>query len=160
MTQGKVADNSPGAREDLLQRTVESLSSIVRQLHRVAWLQEFGLSPSQARLAFVIARSGEVGISVTELARIMQVTPGAITQTADALIEQGLLSREEDPDDRRMVRLKLTPEATSHMRDFRHRFLASMAGPFEVLSTDELRQLNDLLAKVGDSAGPQREHDH
>jgi DNA-binding MarR family transcriptional regulator len=151
MTQGQSVDNSPGAREDLLQRTVESLSSIVRQLHRGALLQEFGLSPSQARLAFVIARSGEVGISVTELARMTHVTPGAITQFADALMVKGLLSREEDPDDRRVVRLKLTPAARSHMRAFRHRFLASMAGPFEVLSTDELRQLNDLLAKVSSS---------
>ncbi|MDO8716066.1 MAG: MarR family transcriptional regulator [Dehalococcoidales bacterium] len=135
-------------REELLQRTFEQLFAVMRQMHRDVSPKEPLLSHPQARLVFAIAKHKE-GISVKELARMSNVTAGAITQFADALIIKGLVTREEDPDDRRIVRLKLTPAAKSQMEAFRKEFLASAVKVFEVLSTEELRQLTDLLAKVG-----------
>ncbi len=141
-------ENRELTREDLLQRTVESLFSLVRQIHRGAAPQDLMLSQAQARLMFTIAKCSETGISVKELARLSHMTPGAITQFADALIEKGFVSREEDPDDRRVVRLRPTAEAQSRMRDFKRGFVASLAGHFDVLTTSELRELNGLLNKV------------
>ena len=149
MNEQKSAEGQEDTREDLLQRTVELLFSMARQIHRGVAPQDLGLSPAQARLVFIIAKCGDAGMSVKESARLSDMTPGAITQFADALIAKGLISREDDPDDRRVVRLKLTPTAKSQMKSLRRAFLASVAGSFDVLSTVELRQLNDLLAKVG-----------
>ena len=136
-------------REELLQRTFEQLFSVMRQMHRDVSPKEPLLSHPQARLVFAIAKHKDKGISVKELARMSNVTAGAITQFADVLIIKGLVTREEDPEDRRIVRLKLTPAAKSQMEAFRKEFLASAVKVFEVLSTEELRQLTDLLAKVG-----------
>ena len=155
MTQRQSTNGGAATREDLLQRTIESLHSVMRQMHRGVAPPELGLSPAQARLAFVIARCGDAGIAVTELARVSHVTPGAITQFADALTDKGVVTREEDPEDRRVVRLKLTPQARSGMRDFRRSFLASVAGAFDALSTEELQQLNDLLARVKVGTAPE-----
>lgn len=136
-------------REELLQRTFEQLFSVVRQMHRDVSPKEPLLSHPQARLVFVIAKYKDEGISVKELARMSSMTAGAITQFADVLITKGLVSREEDPDDRRMVRLKITPAAKSQMEKFRKEFLASAVRVFDVLSTAELKQLTDILTKVG-----------
>ena len=56
------------------------------------------------------------------------MTPGAITQFMDVLIEKNLVKREEDPNDRRIVRLKLTPSAKSQMEQFRKAF-SNLCGP-------------------------------
>ncbi len=148
MIQSRPTESGTSTREDEMQRTVELLFVTVRQMHRCAPPDEPFLSPGQARLVFAMARNATDGISATELARIAGITPGAITQYADALIAKGIVSREEDPGDRRIVRLRLTAAARDQMRGFRHAFLASAAGYFDSLSIEELRQLNALLAKV------------
>src|SRR3989338_5082060 len=102
-------------REELLQRTFEQLFSVMRQMHRDVSPKEPLLSHPQARLVFAIAKYKEEGISVKELARMSSMTAGAITQFADVLIAKGLVRREEDSDDRRVVRLTLTPAAKREM---------------------------------------------
>jgi DNA-binding MarR family transcriptional regulator len=140
-------------REDLLQRTIEQLFAVIKQMHRDVPPQEPLLSFPQARLVFTIAKHQGEGISVKELARIANITPGAITQFADALITKGLVRRDEDPNDRRIVRLKVTPAAKKQMDEFRKEFLASATRVFGVLSTEELKQLIGLLSKVTPETG-------
>ncbi len=105
------------------------------------------LSPPQVHLLFIIGRRKE-GISVKDLAEISSVTPGAITQFIDPLVEKGLVAREGDPNDRRIVRLKLTEQARSHFEKFRKEHLESMFKIFEVLNDDEIKQLIALFTKI------------
>ena len=153
MAEQNTTENLKNTREGLLQLTIEQLFSVVKQMHRDVSPKEPLLSHPQARLVFVIAKHKDKGISVKELARTANMTAGAITQFADVLITKGLIRREEDPDDRRIVRLKLTPAAKSQMEKFRKEFLASAVRVFDVLSTEELKQLTDILDKVGPHTG-------
>lgn len=105
------------------------------------------LSPPQVHLLFTINRSKE-GISVKELAERSNITPGAVTQFIDPLVELGLVVREGDLNDRRIVRLKLTEKARSHFEKFRKEHLESMFKVFEVLSDDEIKQLIALFTKM------------
>ena len=98
-------------------------------------------------LLFIIGGRKE-GISVKELAEVSSVTPGAITQFVDALVERGLVAREGDPNDRRIVRLKLTAEAKSHFEKMRKQHLDSMIEIFEALTNDEIKQLIVLFTKM------------
>jgi DNA-binding MarR family transcriptional regulator len=139
-------------REDLLQQLFDRMFSLMKQIHReihqVVGHPEPALSPPQARLMFAIARNKDNGLSVKELAARTNMTPGAITQFVDVLIGKNLVIREEDLNDRRIVRLKLTPSAKSHMEQFQKHFLTCAARKFDVLSLDELTQLHSLLTKV------------
>jgi DNA-binding MarR family transcriptional regulator len=141
-------ENRDRLREDLLQQIFERLFSLMKQIHRDIGPQEPFLSPPQARLVFTIARYKDEGLSVKELARIVNMTPGAITQFVDVLIEKNLVKRTEDSHDRRIVRLKLAPAAKNQMAQFRRDFFAFAARKFDVLSVEELGQLNSLIAKV------------
>ena len=152
MFEQNTTENLNNTRDDLLQKAVEQLFSMVRHIHREFTPPNPMLSHPQARLVFTIAKSKDKGISVKELARTASMTPGAITQFVDALIAKDLVRREADLNDRRMVRLKLTSTAKSQMQTFRKDFLASAASVFDVLSTEELTQLIDILSKVS----PQR----
>jgi DNA-binding MarR family transcriptional regulator len=135
-------------REELLLRFTGQMFSLMKQIHREIPHQEPMLSPPQARLAFTIATYKEEGISVKQLAKISDITPGAITQFTDVLIAKNLVTREEDPSDRRIVKLKITPSAKSQMESIRKDFLAAATRKLAVLSTDDLRQLNAILAKA------------
>ena len=105
------------------------------------------LSPPQANILFTIAHHPD-GMSVKELAEHTGVTPGAITQFIDALVEKGLVTREGDPTDRRIVRLKVTHLAKEQFEKFRQDFLSSFYKIFEVLNNEEIQQLITLMDKV------------
>ncbi len=49
------------------------------------------------------------GLTQRELAELCWVTPATITGVVDTLEREGLVSRERDTEDRRVVRLQLTP---------------------------------------------------
>jgi DNA-binding MarR family transcriptional regulator len=135
-------------REDLLQKLVEQMFIIMKQIHRDISPTDPLLSPPQARLLFTIAGKKEEGISVKELAEKTNVTPGAITQFVDALVKKDLVRRDEDSNDRRIVRLTLTGSAKSKIEKLHKDFLATASRSFDVLSDREIRQLIELLAKV------------
>lgn len=108
------------------------------------------MSPHQGDLLFIIAHHPD-GISVKELAEHTAVTPGAITQIIDTLVEKGLVTREGDPADRRIVRLKVTKLAQEQADKFRQEMMASFIKVFEVLNDEEIKQLTALMEKVESS---------
>jgi DNA-binding MarR family transcriptional regulator len=134
-------------REDLMQTLIQRIMSVMRHMHHGSIPREPPLSPPQVHLLFSIAGKNE-GISVKELAERTSVTPGAITQFVDGLVERGLVTREGDLNDRRIVRLKLTELAKSQFEKFREDYLTSASRVFDVLSNDEIKQLIALFDKI------------
>ena len=135
-------------REDLLQTLIQRMMSVMRHVRHPSPPPEPPLSPPQLHLLFVIAGRKEEGISVKELAERSSVTPGAITQFVDALVERSLVAREGDPSDRRIVRLKLTELAKNQLEKFRKEHLKSMSKIFDALNDDEIKQLIKLFTKM------------
>jgi DNA-binding MarR family transcriptional regulator len=135
-------------REELLEKLIAQMFSVAKQMHHSMQTQGTLLSPPHARLLFTIASGNENGISARDLAESIHVTPGAITQFADTLIEKGLIRRDEDPHDRRIIRMKLTESGKSQYQQLRREFLASAAETLDVLSNAEIKQFIELLAKI------------
>jgi len=133
-----------------MQTLIQRMMSIMRHVHHSSIPSEPPLSPPQVHLLFSIASKQE-GISVKDLAERTSVTPGAITQFVDGLVEMGLVMREGDPNDRRIVRLKLTELAKSQFEHFRKDYLTSASRVFNVLSNDEIKQLITLFDKINTS---------
>jgi len=144
-------ESIPKTREDLLQDLMEQIFLVGKQIHHSVPHKGPLFSPPQARLLFTIASHKDEGISVKELAEKANVTPGAITQFVDVLVKKQMVRRDEDPGDRRIVRLTLTDSARNKFKEFRNLFLSSATRAFEVLSDDEIIQLIGLLAKVSAS---------
>src|SRR3990170_3738348 len=70
-----------------------------------AWV-ELGLTMTQLRALFVLR--AEHGASAGTLAERLNVTPSTLTRIVDRLVRHGLVCREGDEDDRRLVRHCLT----------------------------------------------------
>ena len=68
-----------------------------------------GLTITQIRVLFILRESE--GLPARSLAETLRVTPSTLTRIMDRLVRDRLVTREEDPHDRRLVRHYLTDTA-------------------------------------------------
>ena len=112
-------------------------------------LAEFNLDHAEYKLLGLLSREGEVyRSSPGRLARLMELSSGAITNRLDRLEEAGLLRRLPDPDDRRGILVELTTEGKRVYEEAigvqgrKEAFFAS------TLNKAEQKQLNALLRRI------------
>ena len=68
------------------------------------------LDPPLSVRQFLVLQRIDAGTSrTTDLAKTVRVTSPTMTRVLDRLVETGLVTRETDPEDRRALRLRLTP---------------------------------------------------
>ena len=85
------------------------------------------------------------------LCRRLEVSTGAMTNRLDKLERAGLISRSQDPHDRRGVMLTLTRAGANRQDAYIDQGARRERQLLEGLSTTDKRQLNELLTKLVDS---------
>lgn len=73
---------------------------------------------------FLMRLAGDGGITISEASQLTGVTPAAITLLATRLVRAGLLVRQRDVNDRRIVRLQLTETGRQKLTDLEEKRLA------------------------------------
>ncbi len=87
----------------------------------------------------------------SEIAEIEKVSAPSMCRTTQGLVNRGLVSRADDPTDRRQVILSLTPEGRKTIERVRRHRDEWMLERLEGLTDDErdlLHRASDVLAKV------------
>jgi MarR family transcriptional regulator, organic hydroperoxide resistance regulator len=86
--------------------TVPSTWRIVRkEVHKTA-SQDFGISGEQFHILRMINKGEQC---MGDLSTDLRVTRPAVTQAVDELVVKGLILRKQDKNDRRIIRLEMTP---------------------------------------------------
>ena len=80
------------------------------------------------------------------------LTPGSISVAVDRLVRKGLVSRKDDPDDRRVRTVDLTPKGRALITAVVRDHAAAMETAVSVLSKNERKTLLRLLKKLGKHA--------
>jgi DNA-binding MarR family transcriptional regulator len=146
-----------------LLKIAESLPAIMRKLFggRLISSGAWELTIPQLRALTIV--SDDADCTMGELARALEISLSAATGLADRLVQQGLLEREFDPDDRRLVCLRLTHagehalEACRHERTRRvHAALHGLSAKQQAHIASALALLRDAL-EASDSAGNEEE---
>ena len=116
----------------------------------IHYIRRSGFSLSHMAAMLQVQRCGSC--AVTELASHLGVTNAATSQLLDRLVEHGFVLREENPDDRRAKRIKLTDKGKQFMREgiqTRQNWINELS---QILSPDEKltigMALDTLTAKV------------
>jgi DNA-binding MarR family transcriptional regulator len=141
-----LADVEP-ARLDQLVRVAEAYGEalgIIDRLRIQGWSED-GLTIPQMRLLWTLR--DEDGQPVGALAEHLGVNPSTITGHVDRLVRQGLVRREEDPADRRIVRNYLTEEGSITVSALRR--IAGMH-IISILKRLDATQLHRLETALGD----------
>jgi DNA-binding MarR family transcriptional regulator len=102
---GQVTEHSRAAADAAEDPVVSAVLTVLR-MSRVLERVDAGVSPQQYRMLKLIGEGGERS---ARLADKLAVAKPTLTSTADSLVAAGLASRESEPGDRRVVRLRLTP---------------------------------------------------
>ena len=134
------------SRQELLQTLIEKMRCVMKCMHTGHPFGELTLGRPQVGILFLIARKKVA--SVKELAEMLSVTPGAISQFIDDLVEKKLVTREEDKKDRRILQIVLTKKAEDKFKEFKKNYFNSVRPLFDNLNDKELDQLISLLGKV------------
>ncbi len=88
------------------------------------------------------------GLKMSELSQRLMVTGGNVTGLADQLEREGWITREPVADDRRAIRLKLSPTGRRRFADMAADHERWVIALFDALSRDEQQQLLQLLGKL------------
>ena len=102
-----------------------------------------GLSMSQIGMLFQIRSKKMCGVS--EIGDEMGITSAAASQMIDRMVQQGLVSRSEDPHDRRLKRIVLTEKGQQMLNigiRARQRWLEELG---ELLTPEEQEQVGAVL---------------
>ncbi len=106
------------------------------------WLH-LELTREQLRIMFLLSFTGRS--SPGEVAGSFGVPRANVTSTIDRLVERGLISRQENPDDRRSHILSLTEEGKSRVERLREIGAAKIKGVLERMPDNALVSLQKGL---------------
>jgi DNA-binding MarR family transcriptional regulator len=129
--------------EDLLTlwRLLRNLSSPVRRAE---------MTPEQYWLLRLLNRTGPLNIS--ELANELGIAISSATVSCKRLEKAGLLTRERQSDDERVVRVALTEKGLAQIDAWRQRKREALTYWLSVLDAQEQKTLQSLIERVLEAA--------
>ena len=139
------------ANDPRAEQTAARLHSAAIRLLRLVRRQDdaSGLGAPRLSALSVVVFAGP--LSLAELAAEEQVRPPTMSRIVDALLAAGLVTREADPNDRRMVRIAATDEGRRLLDEGRRRRVAVLADRLGRLAESERRALErgvDLIESL------------
>jgi DNA-binding MarR family transcriptional regulator len=141
-------------REKLTLQIIElrrQLNRAIRERTLDPWVK-LSLTIPQLKSLFYVSRHGKVNPS--GLASGIRVTPANVTGIVDRLVEQGLLTRKSDPNDRRISWLAVTDKGKTLISDLREGRAKEMQEILDELTEEELLIVTrgfDLLVRAAEA---------
>ena len=86
--------------------------------------------------------------TILEIARSVHLTHNAASRMVDRLVVAGLLSRKEDPEDRRQKRVELTEFGRSFPPSLRQNTVVAYQGLLETIPPELIGQLQAVIDKI------------
>jgi len=150
------------SRDPFLSSIHEWMELIMHRSMRgyIHYAREKSLSRSMIGTLFHLGHRDHAG--VTDLGEHLGVSSAAASQMLEHLVEEGLIQRLEDPDDRRMKKITLTEEGTRVMKESVSARLDWIDALEESLSEKEKEQITKAMQLIIEKARliePSRECD-
>ena len=114
-----------------------------------AFESEVGMSPPRYFLLHMVAN--EENISQGQVGQLSGVDPSRVTQVAKSLERDGLIQRHRDPNDNRVVRMRLSAEGRRIFEGASAKREVLRARIRRALSREEEDELRRLLGKVAEA---------
>ena len=130
---------------ELFRGIMPPLCHIMRaQIHEIA-SGEYGITSSQFH---TIRRISQGDASVSTLANCMHVSRPNVSRSVDDLVNNGLVNRKRDLEDRRNIQLSLTEKGKKMIKNLHKKYGGILADQFSILSDEELRVLSSALESM------------
>jgi len=110
-------------------------------------LGEGGVSTPRSRVLVEVARLGPV--RVTDVASAVGIAQGTASTLLEALVRDGLVTRSEDPNDRRVTRVIATQKGIQQSQSWLQAYQTAADELFSVLPPSRWPDLIDMLSILG-----------
>lgn len=100
----------------------------------------------QTELLYILSRTKDM--TIKDIAAAMYITSSAATQMVENLVGQGLLERIDDPNDRRVVKVRLTPAGKKQFGAFKKTHIHRLDGILKNLSNEEMKYIIHIRNKA------------
>jgi DNA-binding MarR family transcriptional regulator len=91
-------------------------------------------------------------VSVNRVADHLYLSGAFVTNVTNQLLKRGLIHKTPDPNDRRRVRLEISPQGWNKLAELAPVQRMVNDVQFDCLSTDEFKQLSDMIDRLIDSS--------
>ncbi|HKN95384.1 MAG TPA: MarR family transcriptional regulator [Thermoleophilaceae bacterium] len=118
--------------------------AITRTARRLRQEADAGLSPSLTAALATLERHGP--LTPSRLAEVERIQRPTVTRLVATLEEEGLVTREPDPDDRRVAHIRITKEGRALVKKLRSRKNAYLSRRLRDLDDEELETLERATA--------------
>jgi DNA-binding MarR family transcriptional regulator len=144
-----MADRSRHVASDAWEALLTAHASLVKQFAAQDVWED--LSMKEYDVLYTLSKCQQP-IRLTELNRHVLLSQPALSRMVDRLADRGFIDRQQDPADRRSVRLALTSAGREKQRRIGRRHARSVAtAMLAELSPAELRQLEAICRKVANA---------
>lgn len=103
----------------------------------------FPIPPSHVKVMFYLRHNKSCSIS--EIAQFLQISKPNMTPIIDKLIQEGLVSRYNDPNDRRILRIELTEKSYGFFKKQEERVKERLMEKISSLETSDLESLDLVI---------------
>src|SRR6267142_1551626 len=124
---------------------LKSMHAISR--YALATLEESGLGDSDFRVLEVLLHKGPLPVNV--IGPKVFLTPGSISTAVDRLLGKGLVSREENPEDRRIRVVALTDRGKALILPIYRKHVEDVRQVFADFTPSDIRRLQRMMKKAG-----------
>ncbi len=144
---------------DLLDRDASRMHALLVDLGRMASLrdpiagvlEQAELTPSQVHAVMWLGHDG--ALTMGELSRRNGISEKTMTGVVDRLEAAGHVQRERDPDDRRIVRVRLTEQGAGVYQSCERHLLRRLRGFLALLDPSDRNSLCNILQTVNERLG-------
>jgi DNA-binding MarR family transcriptional regulator len=104
------------------------------------------LSPPQVHMIMTIRQHKQV--TIKQLAGALHVKAPAVSTMVERLVEQGILTREENPADRREVLVRVSPRDESQLQAMERRHLQFAMDLFDKIGIKDARAWANVCTRI------------
>lgn len=129
-------------------QTIEYLLSYMPLFHKKIFRQVYFNKPPRQHLQLLLHIKKDSGKPMRHYGQKLLISKPNMTTLADKLIKEGLLKRETDEKDRRIINLMITPKGEKFLEFHKSNLKKLIIKRLEVLKDKDMQKLNDSFKEI------------
>lgn len=136
--------------ENTLEKLSQEFFTLIMQLHKKVikpeeFMKGLPIPPSHGKVIFYLAQKGPT--SVSTIAKDLCISKPNMTPIIDKLLEAGYVTRYEDPNDRRVLRIEVTEKSYETFKLRKEYVLTTLKNLLSTLEDNDLDSLGNIMCE-------------